>query len=413
MNDQHPHDCGHHEGDQFDPLCIEYRDWMTAKGYAPSTIAGCVSAVSRLLAFIRARGDQFAELTPSRFEAVKREALASAALRRRDLLSVSSFRVYLVEIGLAPKCDPKQKPISERDRLRVAYVDYLRTERGLRPTTVTRCLELSESFITFRFGEGAVNLSAIDAEGVTAFMLTKRSRDGRRVQREAPSHLRAFLQFLFCTGRIKEDVARALPRLGASKPSRVPRHLPPEELAKLLDYVREHDSLARRNYAMLLLMARLGLRAPEVVSIQLEDVDWRSGEVLIRGKGGYLDRMPLPKDVGAAIVEYLRHDRKGSSRFLFVSSRAPFDPFTNGQILRWIIAKACKQSGVQLPQAGIGASILRHSLATELLRKGASLNEVGDVLRHRSPMTTTIYARHDLDALRSVARGWPLEGAAQ
>lgn len=402
-----------HEGDYFSSLTVGYREWVTAKGYTPSTIKTIMQAVSRLTTYMQARDIDPTELTPGSFEALRRDAMERGVLRSQDLYAVSSFQPYLVDIGVAVASDPEPEPQTDRGKLRAAYADYLRSERGLQPSTVTACLQISESFMTFHFGEGTGDLATIDAENLAAFMLTKRSRDGQRVQRDVPSHLRTFLRFLFCTGRIERDIARALPRLGAAKPGRIPRYLPPEDVAKLLDFVRDHDPLARRNYAMLQLMARLGLRAPEVVKIRLEDVDWRGGELLIHGKGGYLDRMPLPQDVGAAIVDYLRHDRKGDSRFLFVSSRAPFKPFTDGQILRYILEKAYERTGVQPPQAWIGSSILRHSLATDLLRKGASLEEVGDVLRHRSPMTTTIYARHDLDALRSVARAWPLEGAAQ
>ena len=409
-NHQHPFTS---EDNDLNRLIAGYREWLAAKGYASSTINTIMKAVPRFTAHMSVQNIAPADLTPAGFEALKRTAFACGALRDHDRCAVSSFRPYLVEIGLAPEVDPEPRAQSKRDALRAAYAGYLRKERGLRPTTVTRCLQVYESFMTFRFGEGLGDLATIDAENLAAFMFTKRSRDGKRVQREVPSHLRSFLRFLFCTGRIERDIARSLPRPGASKPGRVPRYLSPEDVEKLLNFIREHDLQARRNYAMLLLTARLGLRAQEVVKIQLEDIDWRVGELLIHGKGGYRDRMPLPRDVGDAIVDYLRHDRQGDSRFLFVSSKAPFKPFVDGQILRYILEKAYERTGIQPPQERIGSAILRHSLATDLLRKGASLAEVGDVLRHRSPMTTTIYARHDLDALRSVARSWPLEGAAQ
>jgi site-specific recombinase XerD len=164
---------------------------------------------------------------------------------------------------------------------------------------------------------------------------------------------------------------------------------------------------------MMLLLARLGLRAPEVVAIQLEDIDWRSGEILIRGKGKLHDRMPLPDEVGEAIVSYIQNGRVGDSRALFVSDRAPHQAFKDAQIINYVLNKAFEKSGLKQPQKYIGSHLLRHSLATALLGKGASLEEISHVLRHRSRATTAIYAKCDIGALRSIAQAWPVEGGAQ
>jgi len=164
---------------------------------------------------------------------------------------------------------------------------------------------------------------------------------------------------------------------------------------------------------MLLLMARLGLRSPEVIAIRVEDIDWRAGEIMIRGKGKLHDRMPLPADVGEAIVDYIRNGWAGGSRTLFVAARPPYRPFKDAQILNLVLRQAFEKTGVKPPQKYVGSHLLRHSLATDMLRKGVSLDEIGDVLRHRSRMTTTICAKHDLDALRSIARVWPAQGDAR
>ncbi len=178
--------------------------------------------------------------------------------------------------------------------------------------------------------------------------------------------------------------------------------------------MRTDDAIGRRNYAMLLLMARLGLRAPEVIAIQLDDIDWRAGEILIRGKGKLHDRMPLPADVGEAIVDYIKKRTSRRLSCLFVSARTPHHrPFKNAQILNTVLEDAFRRTGLKPPQKYVGSHLLRHSLATDMLRKGASLDEVGDVLRHRSRMTTTIYAKYDIDALRSIARRWPVGGDAR
>jgi integrase len=177
----------------------------------------------------------------------------------------------------------------------------------------------------------------------------------------------------------------------------------------LIEAARSPTAVGRRNYAMLLALARLGLRAIEVIAIQLDDIDWRTGTILIRGKGKRNDRMPLPEDVGKAIVNYIRNGRRGSSRTLFVSNKVPYQPFVDSTILNTVLRAAFAETGLAPPQKYVGSHLLRHSLATDMLRKGASLDEIGDVLRHRSRVSTTIYAKHDVEGLRSIARTWPSE----
>jgi site-specific recombinase XerD len=227
-----------------------------------------------------------------------------------------------------------------------------------------------------------------------------------------PSHLRNFFNFLFWSGKTKRDLAKGIPRVAQNRHNNLPRHLKPEDVQRLLDAVRTTDEIGRRNYAMLLLLARLGLRAPEVIAIQLDDINWRSGEILIRGKGKRHDRMPLPADVGEAIVDYIKNGRAGTSRTLFVSSITPHRPFKDAQILNSVLRKAFERTGLKPPQKYVGSHLLRHSLAIDLLRNGGSLKEIGDVLRHRSRKSTMIYAKHDINALRSIVRTWPVKGDA-
>ena len=191
--------------------------------------------------------------------------------------------------------------------------------------------------------------------------------------------------------------------------STLPRYLKPDQVDKILDASWAATPVGRRNYAMFMVLARLGLRAPEVIAIRLDDIDWRNGTILIRGKGKRHDRMPLPDDVGKAIVDYVRQGRRGASRALFVTSKPPHAPFGDAQILNAVLKQAIEDAGITPPQRFLGSHLFRHSLATDMLRKGASLDEIGDVLRHRSRMSTTIYARHDIEALRSIAPAWPTE----
>jgi integrase len=164
---------------------------------------------------------------------------------------------------------------------------------------------------------------------------------------------------------------------------------------------------------MVLLLARLGLRPPEVIAMQIDDIDWRSGEIMVRGKGARNERLPLPPDVGEALSDYIRFDRITTSRALFVTERPPNRPFKNGQVLNDILKDAFARTGLTPPAPYVGAHILRHSLATNLVRCGASLDEISDMLRHRSRASTMLYARLDIDGLRSIALPWPVAGGAK
>lgn len=164
---------------------------------------------------------------------------------------------------------------------------------------------------------------------------------------------------------------------------------------------------------MVLLIARLGLRGPEVIAVQIEDIDWRAGEILVRGKGKRHDRVPLPPDVGEALTDYIKQDRTTTSRALFVTGRPPHSPFKDGQVLNCILRSAFAKTGLKPPAPYVGSHILRHSLATNLVKHGAPLEEIGDMLRHRSRASTMIYAKLDVDGLRSIAQPWPVAGGAR
>jgi integrase/recombinase XerD len=283
-------------------------------------------------------------------------------------------------------------------------------QRGLSEATIHHCLSFLKRFMAFRFGKKVGDLNNITPGDIVAFL--RKIMAGTQPYRDKtpPSHLRNLFRFLFWAGKTKRDLANAVPRVAQPPQSHLPRYLKPEAVEQLIDAVWSGDPVGRRNYAMILLIARLGLRASEVIAIQLDDIDWRAGTILIRGKGKRHDRMPLPNDVGKAIVDYIRNGRRGPSRTLFVSSKVPYRPFVNAQILNTVLRDAFEQTGVKPPQKYVGSHLLRHSLATDMLRKGASLDEIGDVLRHRSRMSTTIYAKHDVEGLRSIARAWPVQG---
>ncbi len=333
--------------------------------------------------------------------------------RRWTKHCLSRLLDYLAADGGLVREPPVAVPASAMDILKEEYAVWLRRERGLSEATVRRYLPCLERFMASQFGNEPGDLNSIALSDVLAFLYRGTAGAQSRRDLQLPLHLRNLFRFLFWSGRIRHDLSDSIPAIARPKATNLKRHLDAGEVHRLLEAVRTDDAIGRRDYAILLLSARLGLRAQELVAIQLEDLDWRAGEILIRGKGLQRDRMPLPVDVGEAVAAWLRDGRAGDSRALFVSVRPPFRPFKSGQIVNKVLCKAFQKAGLHSPQRRLGAHVLRHSLAVDLLRAGASLGEVGDVLRHRSHASTTTYARHDLEALRSLARNWPAaEGIA-
>ena len=338
---------------------------------------------------------------------------ASAKDKKHCRYRINRFWDYLIENAGAPQRSVPPLDMSPRAVLKREYETYLRVQRGLSEDTIYHCLRFYDRFLTAKFGAGLGDLNTIKPDDITGFILWLRKEQNAPRDKTGPSHLRNLFQFLFWSGKTERNLSNAVPKARQPKPTGIPRYLEPEEVNRLIEVVRDHEKTGRRNYAMLLMIARLGLRAPEVTAIELDDIDWRAGEILIRGKRQLQDRMPLPAEVGEAIVDYIKNERRGPERALFVSVKPPFKRFKDAQILRWILRDAYDATGISPPQAYIGTHILRHSLATDMLRKGASLAEIGDVLRHRSAMTTTIYAQYDVDALRSISRPWPTSGDVQ
>lgn len=386
---------------------------LSEQGYASSTIRHYELTARQLLDKIEHRGLSVKNLNGPTIEALREAVLSEATTQKKRTSAafcLGRFIDHLVEIGVISKPGQPAKEPTALDRLREEYDAYLRKQRGLSEATIYHCMNFLDRFMTFRFSGKLGDLNAITPDNIVTFL--RQLKSGSKRYKALPSHLRNLFKFLFWSGKTRHNLTNAIPRVAQPKSIDLPRYLNPEEVRRLIESVRTDDVIGRRNYAMMLLLARLGLRAPEVIAIQLDDIDWQSGELLIRGKGKLHDRMPLPADVGEAIVDYIRNGRAGTSRTLFVCSRAPHRPFKDAQILNSVLEEAFEKTGLKPPQKYVGSHLLRHSLATDMLRKGASLDEIGDVLRHRSRMTTTIYAKHDINALRSIARSWPSLGGA-
>jgi integrase/recombinase XerD len=239
----------------------------------------------------------------------------------------------------------------------------------------------------------------------------------RFVQRQAPrlhlkraklltTALRSFLHYARYREEIALDLAAAVPVVANWTMTSIPRAIPPDSVRQLLASISRQTAIGRRDYAILLLLARLGLRASEVVLLDLDDIDWEAGQVSVRGKRDRRSALPLPADVGEAIAAYLRDGRpRCTSRRVFLRAKAPIGGLLGPSAIGSLVRQALTRAGVSAPTTG--AHQFRHALATQMLRQGASLADIGEVLRHRSPQTTTIYTKVDLEALKTLALPWP------
>ena len=286
------------------------------------------------------------------------------------------------------------------------YRQYLVQQCGLSVTSLPNYLLFVEQFLSARFAGTDVSFSDLGAADVTAFVKSHAAKLSPGRARLLVTALRAFLRYLVHRGNINVDLAPCVLPVACWSFSQIPKFLPPGTVQQVL---AQHDGktpIGRRNYAILLLLARLGLRAGEVVALNLEDLDWENGIIRIRRKGSRWSQLPLPADVGSAIAEYLRAGRPHScSRRVFLRHRAPIRGFAHTITVSSIVRRALIRADVHSGRTG--AHLFRHTLAIDLLRNGATLDEIGDVLGHRSPNTTALYAKVDLMALRSVALPWP------
>jgi len=278
---------------------------------------------------------------------------------------------------------------------------WLDRERGLSPVSVRCYSKQARYFLAAAGGAGAVR--GLDAGKVTAFMV-EHSRDCNGWSAKAMvTSLRAFLRFAHATGRTAVPLAGAVPAVASWRLSALPRGLSAAEVERLLAGCDRGTVTGLRDYAVLSLLARLGLRGAEAVGLQLGDIGWRAGEIAVTGKGSRTERLPLPAPAGEALAAWLTYGRpRCASRAVFVTVRRPYRQLTP-EAVRAVMGRACDRAGLERR----GSHQFRHTLATEMLRAGASLPEVGQVLRHRRLLSTSVYAKVDQDALRPLARPWP------
>jgi site-specific recombinase XerD len=326
-------------------------------------------------------------------------------VRRGDPKTLQRLLTMLRQKGVVK---PHQPPVTDNAQARIVadFQRYLLQERGLSPLTLLNYVAVMEQFLSERFHNRAPNFAMLRAPDVTGFVMRHARQLSPMRARLMVTALRSFFRYRRHRGAIATDLAACVPTVPNWSLSTLPRFLPAATVERILECCDQTTSVGRRNHAILLLLARLGVRAGEVGGLSLDDIDWSTGQITLRGKGGKSAQLPLAADVGAALAAYLRHDRpRSATRRVFLRHRAPLVGFGNSSTISSLVRRALKHAGVQ--SAHTGAHVLRHSLATSLLRQGGSLDEIGELPRHQSPNTTAIYAKVDVTALHTLALPWP------
>ena len=389
------------------PLARGFLLWLIELGYGWTAQTARVRLLAELSSWMAARGVEAGELTaPLMKEFLDGARVSCPGAQWCSPTSARQVLAYLRGVGLVAATEA---PVltDPMDLLVAEFVEYLVRERGLvaGSSTVHGYEQTARLFLPARVDPDRSGLERLTTADVSAFVLAECRRRSYRMSSALVSTLRGLLRFLFLEGLTANDLTGAVPGVAKWRAGSLPKALPADHVALLLASCDRTTAVGRRDFAILTVLSRLGLRACEVARLELSDIDWRGGELVVRGKQDRHERLPLPVDVGDALVDYLRHGRpRREDPRLFLKARAPFGPLTGGAgAIGMLVRSACSRAGLE----PVGVHRLRHTVATDVLRAGAPLEEVASLLRHRRHATTVLYAKVDWERLRELARPWP------
>ena len=378
---------------------------LAREAYAPATLGAKRRLIVDLSCWLRRSKLPLELLDEERLRQFLIDRYRRFKRRNGDIQTTRRLLGYLRDINCIPV--PRAKiDRTSLGRLTRDFERFLSSERCLARSTLVDYLRTVRSFLIDRFDDKALQLNFLRPTDIHHFIVGNLKTCSRSKAKATVAALRSFTRFLHQRGLIALDLAAAVPGVADWRSSHLPKSLPPKKIKQLLASCNRNTLAGRRDYAILLLMARLGLRAGEVVGMTLDDLDWKCGEIVVHGKGQQEARLPLPTDVGTALVSYLRHTRPAcSTRRVFVRMRVPYRGLGGHSTVCRIVVRALKRAGLNVEFKG--AHLFRHSLATNLLRRGATLTEIGQLLRHKDLTTTQIYAKVNIAALRTIALPWP------
>jgi site-specific recombinase XerD len=393
-----------HQG-PLGPYVEGFANWLQEQHYSRSSGQTFVRAVANWSRWLHGRCVTSEDIDAELLDRYFTYGVRAGTVGQDDRRGLQKMLAWLQKTGVVPATSPAA-PLGQYEIVRDDFEQYMLQQRGLSPTTLRLYLPYISQFLVERFGEGTIRLETLVAQDVTGFVQRRSRIVGHSSVQHLVTALRAFLRYLRHTGRISIDLAACVPSVANWSFSTLPKSLLPGQVEQILDRCERATSIGRRDYAILLLLARLGLRAGEVAALTLDDIDWEQGHITVRSKGGRWTRLPIPHDVGKAISDYLTNGRPScTDRRVFIRGHAPRTGFSASTSVSAVVRSALLGSGIE--SARKGAHLFRHSLATEMLRRDASLREIGEVLRHRSQDTTWLYAKVDLPSLERLALPWP------
>lgn len=382
----------------------EFTRGLTERGYAPASRVGHLQVMAHLSRWMQEREYGLPDLSSERVDEYVAGRCASGYSSFRTRASLAKLLETLAASGAPLSLAPSTTGVVVLSRVNVllsGFECFLREERGLTSSTTAAYLLRARRFLVDYTDDA--DLRAVTAATVSGAVLHQAQTRSVSSARVSAIALRWLLRYGHLAGLIDTDLsAGALPVTGRPSSS-LPRAASAGQAAVLLRSCDRRTVAGRRDYAVILLLSRLGLRAGEVAGLRLEDLDWRAGQITVRGKGHRIDVLPLPVEVGDAIAGYLLRGRPSTAeRWVFGTIMAPRVELSRRGV-SWIVRSACVRSGT----APVGAHALRHALACQLLRAGAPLSEIGQLLRQHADITVSVYARVDVDRLRTVGRPWP------
>lgn len=380
----------------------DFRVGLLAAGYTPLTAVNKLRSLGYLSGWLEARELEPSDLTEQRIQEYLRERRAEGHAWEISTQALKPLLDLLASRGMLPR-SAKAPPADGLEALLARFCKYLVEERGLVASTAVGYVRDARHFLGTRAPNGDVR--QMTAGDIPHAIRIESAGWSVATTQGFVSVVRSFLRFCRLEGLTNADLSRAALSMTGRRHSPLPRGIPRAEITAMLRSCDRRTAVGRRDHAVLVTLVRLGLRAKELADLTLEDVDWRAAEIVVRGKGRRVEKLPMPADVGAAIAGYLRSGRPQTClRAVFLTTIAPVAKLGSGAVSA-IVRRACRRAGI----APVGAHRLRHTLACEMMNAGVPLGQIGQVLRHRHVDTTAVYARVGVAQLRTLAQPWPVE----
>lgn len=387
------------------PFAAEFATELSSLGYTDKSGLVQLRLMAHVSRWLEAESVDAGELSPAQAERYLKFRRAAGRTSHLTERAMQPMLTYLRRIGVAPEPSvvaPSGPVAAWLER----YRHYLTVERGLGGPTARGYLDAIRPFLVGRLSHDGLSLELdqLTTADVRAFVVLRCAVQSRSPAKLTVTALRSLLGFLHVEGNINRPLAEAVPSVAGWRLAGLPKGLEPQDVQRLLMSCDRRKRQGRRDFAILTLLVRLGLRAGEVAVLSLDDIDWQAGTLEVHGKGNRVETMPLPADVGEAVAAYLRRGRplNALARTVFVRLKAPLRALSSVGVTQ-VVAAAAERAGLEQ----IYAHRLRHTAATQMLRAGALLPEISQVLRHRRLLSTAIYAKVDRDGLRTIARRWP------